>query len=243
MKRRLGLTVVLIVALLLSSAHCPQPLIKRMTADLKVRKLSGGKKIEYNAQFCYSANGDLVAHYLPPLEYYILSNARGQIKVYKPQTNTVYAVDDAYLGSSSSYFYCFVNYRTADLGLKDWGFTLRGSRIEEGHQISEWAPPAQASARIGKIELVHLNNRIIFAAYYDAKMNLFKKTYYGPTERIKGIDFPTTLTEIIYTDPSRKDSTIEKSNFSNFAVNEQVQPQLCTYQIPKDAKVISSNSK
>lgn len=236
MSTNLRLVLLVAGALLLGSADCPQPLIKRITADLKVRKLGGGKKIEYDAQLCYSANGELVAHYLPPMEYYILSNARGQIKVYKPQTNTVYTVEDAYLGSSSSYFYCFVNYRTADLGLKDWGFSLRNSRIVEGHQISEWAPPAQAAARLGKIELVHLNNRIIYASYYDSKMNLFKKTYYGPTERIKGVDFPTTLTEINYADPSRRDSSIEKSYFSNFAVNEQVQPELCRFQIPKDAQ-------
>lgn len=242
-RKTLLLACVSLTALLLASAHMPQPLIKRMTADLKVRKLTGSKKMEFDAQVCYSANGDMVAHYLPPVEYYILSNKKGNVRIYSPKNNTVRSVDDAFLGSSSSYFYCFVNYRTADMGLKDWGFTLKDSRYEDGHQISEWIPPAHGAARLSKIELVHLNNRILYAGYYDGKTQLFKKVYYGTTQRVKGIEFPTTLTEITYTNVARTDSSIEKSYFSNFAVNEQATHSVCQFQIPGTAKTIKSDAQ
>jgi len=220
-----------------SGWHIPSPSnIRIVSAHLKVRKLSHGKKLEYDADMCYSANGDMVAHYHAPLDYYILNNKKGQIRIYQPKDNTLRTVTDAFMGSSSSYFYAFVNFRSSDLNLRDMGFILRNTKYEEGLQISDWLPPAAAAARLSKVELVHRNGKIIYAGYFDGKEQLFKKVYYGKSENIKGVEFPTTLTEITYMNPSRTDSTIEKSNYSAFKVNEQVNDPVCSFQIPPQAK-------
>lgn len=210
--------------------------LKKLSVDLKSKKLAGGKVVTYDAQLFYKANGDLVSYFKPPLDYIIVNNRKGEIKVYHPKTNTVYTSSDPFLGSNSSYLYCFLNYRTADMNLRDYQFTLKSSKTEKGHQISYWMPSKYAAGRLSEIQLVHFNRKIVYIAYYDNAGNIFKKTYYGKTTSVRGIDFPETVTEITYTNKMRTDSVIDKSYYSNFLVDEACNSPYFDYKIPTSAK-------
>jgi hypothetical protein len=210
--------------------------ITRISVDLKVKKLIKSKLYTYDAEICYKANGDMVTYYKPPLGYYQLSDKQGNVRIYTPQDNTLRTIQDAYMGTQSSYFHCFMTYRQGDLALRDQGFTLRNTVFERGHNISIWLPPRLKTSAVSEIKLAHFNNKIVFASYIGHDGKPFKKTYYGKMITLHGVEFPESITEITYTNKERSDSLVEKSYFSNFKVNAQANSPLFDYKIPANAK-------
>ena len=211
-------------------------IITKISVDLKVKKLIKGTLYTYDAEIGYKANGEMITHFKPPLDYYSLSDKQGNIRLYSPASNTLRTVKDAFLGSQSSYFHCFLTYRQGDLALRDQGFTLRNTTFEKGHNISYWLPPRMKSSAVNQIQLAHFNNKIVFASYFGADGKPFKKAYYGNMITLHGVDFPESITEVTYTNKERTDSIVEKSYFSNFRINAQATSPLFDFKIPTNAK-------
>lgn len=210
--------------------------IHMISAELTTQKLEGGKTFAQKASLLYRANGDLVSHFHPPLEYVVLNNSKGNIRLYNPSKNEVRLLSEPYLGSNTTYFYFFVHRKMADLGLREYGFELTDSEFDAPYQVTWWTPPSALLKSLSKVKLVHKKGLIVYAGYHHPTAGLFKKVYYSGGDYQFGSFFPEKITTITYIEEGR-DSIVERSIFTDLKVNDAANTTELNFEIPVDAQI------
>src|SRR5690606_21953452 len=108
-------------------------------------------------------------------------------------------------------------------------------------KITRWTPPMQIAKQLGTVELVHDKANPIFMSYSLPSGQIIKKVYFYSYIDLRGVDFPTAITEISYR--SQTDSILTKTTYKNFAFNEEVDKQYLNFKIPANAKVVENPAK
>lgn len=155
--------------------------------------------------------------------------------MYDPSKNEVYISQNLALSTESTQLYYFFNNKMSDLGLSSLGFQIVDTQFDEGLIISIWMPPVHFASQIGKVRLVHENNKPIFISYTDSNDDFLKKTYFYDYNDINGILFPSTITQINY--QNKSDSSITKITYSDIEYNTSKIEEILRFEIPSDAKV------
>lgn len=210
---------------------------KKLGLDMESKTASNGYTSTTQASIYYANDGSMVSYYKIPKEYIVLNNAKGEIKIYDPEKNTVLQQQNYLYSTETSQFYFFLNNKKSDLGLAQMGFVQNNLKFEEDYMISEWLPPAQMAKMISRVELVHEKGQPIYIAYYDKDNKISNKSYYYNYQQLNPtLDFPATVTKIVYSSPT--DSTVTKTSYLNIKLDSEVKDQLLNYSIPNDAKNI-----
>ncbi|MEQ9230170.1 MAG: hypothetical protein RIF46_05765, partial [Cyclobacteriaceae bacterium] len=106
------------------------------------RSTSHGMISRVEASVFYKPSGEMVTHFVSPIDMYVLNNSLGNVEIFNTKENTVVKSLDNRMGSQNTTFYYFLFGSSEDLGLTEVGFSLEESRIEDMMLISEYTPPA-----------------------------------------------------------------------------------------------------
>ena len=232
-KTRLLLLLPLLAAL--SAFTVYQLPIQKLSASLTTKQVHKGKATTLKANLYYAAGGKMVTHFTYPKEYFLLTNNKGEYKIYDPKANTVEQSQNLAFSTDVTYFGHFLNNRLADMGLRNLGFTLYNTRFENTTTITEWQPQLVNASSALLVELVHENNLPIFIGYKDLKGNYMRKVFFYNYQKIQQVNLPATMTDINYLAPG--DSVVSRTQYSNLLVNETAKSDYFNFQIPANAKL------
>ncbi|HEY4799821.1 MAG TPA: hypothetical protein VII99_12145 [Bacteroidia bacterium] len=201
------------------------------------KALQNGKSITTQADVYYLvADGLLVTHITAPVEYLVITNNKGEFKIYDLKENTISQTQGADFSSENSFIHDFLNGNTNDMGLRSTGFQLKSTKVEEDMVIANWVPPLELLSKMNRVEVVHENYLPIYMAFYGKKEKLLSKIFYSNYKKAGDINLPGIITEFQY--QPNGDSTITKRIYSDFKVNGEVDTKWLNYKIPSNAKVV-----
>jgi hypothetical protein len=235
MKRITWLSVVTIAALLTTSFRFAPYSIERIYAELETRQVKAGKYVSVKGEVCYEGNGNMTSHYYYPKNYVLVSNKSGEVKLYDPGANTVVLSQNSLFSSQTSQFYYFFSGKSTDMGLGEMGYVQEKVYAEKDLLISLWRlKKPSKKEQIQKVKLVHQYQHPVYMHYENAVGAIVRKVYYYEYTVLENFSFPATSTEIVY---QGKDSSVTKTAFRNFKLNQEANSPYFNYKIPPNAKI------
>ncbi|MFY0605202.1 MAG: hypothetical protein JXR10_00710 [Cyclobacteriaceae bacterium] len=203
-----------------------------LSFDMTKRTVSNGKSSTSVARVYYKSDGNMVTKFLNPLDLYVLNDKLGYVQIYNPRTNEVVKSLDNRFGSRNNTFYSFLFSSDDDLGLSQSGFELVNSRVEDMMLISEFSPPGDFQMNVKRVELVSDGEKPVFMGYVDKDDRYTRKIYYYDYDWVMNVQFPKTITEIVY---MGSDSTITKTTFGDFRIDVESDQEVVEFQVPQNA--------
>ncbi|MEO6915987.1 MAG: hypothetical protein ABI151_10340 [Chitinophagaceae bacterium] len=209
--------------------------LDKISALMISRQVQGGKSITVKANIYYQRNGNMVTHFTYPRQYFVIANKSGEVKMYDPVRNSVILYQNFLFGTQSSQFYYFFSGKSSDMGLSDIGYVQTSIKPEKNLLVSLWKlkVPDKKSA-IQVVKLVYQGANPVYMHYEDAAGKIIRKVFYANYSQLGNTAFPSTSTEIVYADG---DSTVSKTNFSEFKFNQEAAGQYFDFQVPANAKI------
>ena len=214
-----------------------QQKLDKLSLELISKTLYQGKSVSLKSEVYYkSVDATMVTHFTSPVEKMVITNGNGEYKEYDVKNNTVTLMQGIDLSSKSSLFYSFLSGSTSDMGLKELGYKLSNTKIEQKLVITTWVPIGENTVKTKKAEIVHENYLPIYLAFYDLNDKPMHKSFYSNFQQVGSIKMPFTITEFEYVNAT--DSIITKRTYSNLKTNAMVDEKYLSFKIPVDAKVI-----
>lgn len=226
-----------LLVLYISNASFLSPFdnIEKISASLISRQVQGGRSVTIRGDIFYQRNGNLTTHFTYPREYILIGNKLGETKIYDPVANTVIQYQNFLFSTQSSQFYYFFSGKIYDMGLTDIGYVQDKTYFENNLKVTEWKLKVpQKKALIQRVKLVFDNQKPVYMHYADANNKIIRKVYYYNYTQLSVYDFPATTTEIVFND---KDSSVIKTSYDNFNINESATSGYFNFSIPSNAKV------
>lgn len=225
----------LITFLCLSSFLSPQQTIDRLSAQMTTRQVQQGKSVTIKGELFYQRNGNMVTRFSYPKEVIILANKLGETRIYDPKANSVMRLQNAMFGTQTTQLAYFLTANTTDMGLNNIGFVQEKVSNNKGLLVTDWKPKTtDKKALIQRVRVVYNGTNPIYMHYADADQKIIRKVYYSGYQTIGSRPFPTSTTEITY---EKGDSTVSKTTYANFQVNQQANSPYFNYTIPASAKI------
>lgn len=210
-------------------------LIDKVSATIVSKQVQSGKSVTIKGEVFYQHDGNMVTNFTFPRAYIVISNKLGEIKIYDPAKNTVLQYQNALFSSQTSQFYYFFSGKIADMGLTDVGYVQEKTYPEKGVLVSLWKlKTPDKKAVIQKIKLVYQGQKPVYMHYEDGSGKIIRKIYYYNYTLVENNAFPFTTTEIVY---GEGDSTVTKTQFSDFKINHDATSQYFNFKIPSNAKI------
>lgn len=232
-KKMRGLFVWGILLLALSAFKSSS--VERVMMHMESQSLHRGKVVKVEAELFFQAqNGRMITHYIQPEGQVMITNDKGEVAIHNQKENTVTYRQGEEYSTQSGMIHFFLQGKTHDLGLADFGFQQMSSEFRDGVVVTEWFPPSSLYHIYNRIELVHEDFMPIYAGYYDAQRNLAKKVFYSEFQYFGDVFLPTLITEFNYIGG---DSIINRIRFSDLRTNHQAISPWFNFQIPADAKL------
>jgi len=211
-------------------------LIKKLSTKITIQEVHNGVSTKVEAEVYYTSNGNVTTHFTYPNNYVLLANNKGEYQVYNPQDNTIKQNQHTAYNTETTFFSHFLNNRTNDMGLQGLGFKLNKTDFENNLMISTWQPQTLTSP-IAKVSLVHENQIPIYLDYADNNNNTVRKVYFYDYKTLQNyLQIPTQITAINYFENG--DSTIHRTQYHSFEVNQKKGSSYFDFKIPKDAKLV-----
>jgi outer membrane lipoprotein-sorting protein len=227
----------LVLLILLLTGFSKQYIFQKIAMEMEVRSAAAGNAIKTKASIYYTAEGKMLSYFSEPQEMVIINNKKGEITIYNPISNTVAQQQNYLLGTETNQLFFFLDNKRNDLGLNAMGFTIRNTKIEDGLKITEWNPPMVMLKDVSKVELVHEKGNPIFMGYYAANGGIIKKTFFYNYVKVSDyISLPSVVTQIDF--KSTTDSVVTKTTYTKFRLNQQVEDDKLSFEVPKNAKLL-----
>ncbi len=230
---RLSLWILLIVFL----ASFRSSSVEKVMMTMKSESLHKGKVVVVEAELFFDTfSGSLLTRYVQPAGQVMITNDKGELSIYDEKENAVTYRQGAEYSTQTNMIQFFLQGKTQDLGLADFGFQLMNTEFEDDLVVTEWFPPASLYGLFNKIKLVHEDFLPIHAAYYDAQRKLAKKVYYSDYQMLGDAYLPALITEFNYVG---NDSVISRVRFTDIRINNQAISPWFSFSIPEDARLTS----
>lgn len=235
--RRYTIILFLISFFFLTSSFYYFSSIEKISSRMESKTLIKGKLLTVVADLYYRAyDGKLITHYISPRDYYVITNSKGELKIYDEKKNEVYLSQNIAYSTETTVFYYFLSEKSSDLGLREMGFTLTKTEVKNKMTITKWFPPKTMYNQFSSIELVHENNVPIYISYINPKKKLIKKVYYSNYFNYGFINLPQRITQFDYL--STGDSLINRMTFTDIKIDNQSNSKYFNYSIPATAKIV-----
>ncbi len=226
-----GMAILFSVSLLFTSFKTAS--VEKLMMNMHSQSLHNGKVVNIEAELFFDAfSGQLITRYINPAGQIMVTNSKGELAIYNESENTVSYRQGAEYSTETNMIQFFLQGKTQDLGLEDFGFQLMSTDFEDNLVVTEWFPPASLFGLFNRIKLVHEDFLPIYVAYYDAQKNLAKKVYYSEYENLGDVSLPRLITEFNYIG---NDSIVSRMKFSDIKTNFQAKSPWFGFQIPDDA--------
>lgn len=206
---------------------------RKVTADVEVKQVASGNVATITKRVHCSNDGRVVIHFLKPEEYFVLTNSKGEMKMFMPRTNEVLMENSSGLSSQDELISLFMNGRVDDLGLAAYGYKLQSTVREDGYIKKTFSTADKGEHPV--VEIVYENFLPIYCGYLDQSGRTVRKTYFSKYTPAGRMMLPTRMTEVTYV--SAKDSTVARTVYSNIKVDQD--DPMFSFEIPSNAKVIT----
>ncbi len=224
----------ILTCLIAACAFCPVQAQRLVKADVLSQQLSKGQKTKQDKHLYCQQNGRMLVDITENGKRNILlTDQYGRTEIYDPETNKVlYDAKAQVYASIDEPLQLFLQRRTQDMGLEDYGFKLENSTVEDGKFIKKTFKSSDAASHCAKVEIVYENYLPIFMAFYSHKGKPINKIYYSQYDLGKSFIFPARVTEISYL--GAKDSVIRLDIYSNIQVDTY--DAMFDFKVPADAE-------
>jgi hypothetical protein len=225
-----------LLCLLVSSLFFLSPQsIERLSATITTRQVQKGKSVTVRGQLFYQRNGNMVTHFTFPREVVILSNKLGETRIYDPSRNAVIRYQSEAFSTQTTQLAFFLSGTTSDMGLIRLGFVQDKTSNIGKLLITEWRLKIpNTKSPIQRVKIVYDRANPIYMHYTDGTGKIIRKVFYYGYQPIEGRPFPATTTEIVYQD---HDSTVSKTVYTDFQLNQAATSPYFEYTIPANAKI------
>jgi hypothetical protein len=212
---------------------------KSVSLEFTSKILEKGKYVSVQGELYY----DIVAKKMTtritkPVENITIVKVNGEMKIYDPKENTILDNTSTVNSTETSYFHRFFNNEASDMGLQKLGYLIQSTKIDEGLLVTTWAPKPGTANPLKSIELAHQKSKIVYMGLISHKNKYVGKIYFSKYFTVGSISLPGSITEFGYTE--KGDSIINKKNYFNGKINNQVNLNYLNYQIPENARVINT---
>jgi hypothetical protein len=209
--------------------------IVKVSSGFVMRQVKNKQMVTIKGEIFYNTNGNMVTHFSFPQDYVLLANVKGEAKMYITESNTVKIFQNTFFSSSTSPFYYFLNGKTTDMGLNTAGYSLISSKVDKETIITYWEiNKPDMENEVKTIQLVHKKTIPVYMDYRNVKGEVLRKMYYYDYTTLEGITFPQAFTEILY---EGKDSSVSKTTYAGFKINEAANSSYFDFKIPVNAKL------
>ena len=219
----------LLLPILLLAAASPAFAQRRVSADVEVKTVINGKLTTVTKSVYCTSNGRLVTLYRKPLLYYSVSNAKGEMSIYKPDTNEVFNQIDPSLSSNNDLVMLFMSGHIDDLGLGYYGYRATDTS-RDGEYVVKTFTPSNPSLPV--VQIVYEDYLPIYCSYTGSDGKLLSKKYLSDYKRFARFVLPLRVTDIAYS--TGKDSSIVRTLYSGVKVDED--DPAFDFTVPADAK-------
>lgn len=226
MKHKLSIVPILLLALCV-----PSFAQRKVSADVEVKTVMNGQLTTVTKSVYCTNNGRLVALFHKPMSYYQVSNAKGELQLYKPDTNEVLTQIDPSLSSSSELVMLFMSGHIDDLGLGYYGYKAGAASRDDGYVKKTFTA---ADPALPKVEIVYEDYLPIYCAYTAPDGKLLSKKYLSDYKRYGRFVLPLRITDINY--GKNRDSSIVRTLYSSVKVD--VDDPNFNFQVPADARAM-----
>lgn len=219
-----------ILCLALLAAVClPVSAQRKVSADVEVKTVAKGKRTTVTQSVYCTSNGRLVTLFKTPVEYYFLTNTKGEAQFYTPSTGEVLSKYDPSLSSHSDLVMLFLSGHIDDLGLGFLGYKPGATTREDTYikKTFKSSDPTKAT-----VEIVYEDYLPVYCAYTTPGGKLLSKKYLDNYQRFGRFVLPLRITDISY--GTGRDSTVVRTIYSNVKVDAE-DPNF-DFRIPADAK-------
>ena len=224
----------LLLILSLAILALPVAAQRIISADVETKSVSEGKVTTTRKHVCCTSGGRLVSHFFMPLEYYAIELSKGEARYWLPGSNQVYTEHTGSTSSKDEVLYIFLSRMVQDMGLLQYGYTLKSSVAEkDGYLKKTFVTDNPDNTPV--VEVVYKDFQPVYMAYRNTDGRLRGRWYYSNYKSVGRISVPSRTTEILY--PSPKDSIVTRSIYSNLVADSD--DPLATFEIPSDAKPMS----
>lgn len=215
----------------------PSEAIQQLSVRLQIRKIQQKRVLKYDVDLLYKANGTMISYFRPPNHRYMITNSKGDLQIYSPDSNRVKMTRNEWVSSEGAVLSYFIKSETETMGLDKEGFEILEVKTEDSLRIATWGRPGESleMQTIQKVEMVHKNGNLIFMGYVKPDGSYFKKAYFSQFSSVNGAKLPGRSIEIMWTSP--KDSLVEDTRFVDYRANEQADSALTHFTIPADAEI------
>ena len=221
-----------ILPLLLCLAALPAGAQRKVSADVEVKTVTNGKLTTVTKSVYCTNNGRLVTLFRHPYTYYVVSNAKGETQIYRPDTNEVLPQTDKSLSSNADLVYLFMQGRIDDLGLGYFGYKVTDTSRDEGY-IKKTFTPADSQRPL--VTIVYEDYLPIYCEYTSPEGKLLDKKYLSDYQRFGRFIMPCRSTDISFGE--KHDSTVTRILYKNVRVD--VDDPAFNFEVPADAKPVS----
>lgn len=214
--------------------------LSKLKLNMEIKSLHGGKVVTIRGDVFYKiANGLMVTHFTYPREIITITNAQGEFKNYNVSKNEVAQIQGADFSSKQSFLHLFLAGKTRDLGLRETGFNLSDTKIEDDVVVTTWnAPITKVELKGVSFKLAHKQHKPIFMGIY-RNDTAQSKTYYSNFTEINGLSLPLNITEIQYL--SLTDSLIIRKKYSDLRIDSGVEDTYLNFKIPSNARLVETS--
>ena len=210
---------------------------KRISTHMLSQTLQDGKVITAEADlYLEFPSGQILMYNYFPEEFIFISNPLGEARLYQPKQKKMTIKANEALTSRNNNLYYFLINQTYDLGFKELGFSIVGSKADNEAFVTIWQAPVHLLKQVDKIELVHENLLPIYAGYTNTKGEVVLKVYFENFVQVYESQVPSLITEIVFLPEG--DSLIKRMQYSDYRFGENCDPEKFTLEIPDDVQVI-----
>ena len=214
---------------LLLALALPAGAQRKVSADVEVKSVSQGKLSTVTKSVYCTSNGRLVTLFRTPVEYYHVTNIKGETQFYIPASNQVMSQYDPSLSSNTELVMIFLGGHIDDLGLGQFGYRASALTREEGYVKRTFTA---SDPQYPDVEIVYEDYLPIYCAYTGKDGKLISKKYLSDYKQFGRFVLPLRVTDISY--GNKRDSSIVRTLYSSVKVD--VDDPNFDFQIPADAK-------
>ncbi len=218
-----------ILPLFLLLAALPAGAQRKVSADVEVKTVNNGKLTTVTKSVYCTNNGRLVTLFRKPYTYYVVSNAKGEVQIYRPDTNEILPQTDKSLSSNTELISMFMQGRIDDLGLGFFGYKVTATTRDEGYIKKTFTT---ADAQMPVVTIVYEDYLPIYCEYNAPDGKLLSKKYLSDYKRYGRFILPCRSTDILYGE--KRDSSVTRIIYSNVKVD--VDDPAFDFEVPADAK-------
>ncbi len=209
--------------------------LERLSATVTTRQVQQGKSVTVRGEVFYQRNGNMVTHFTFPREVVILANKLGETRIYDPRRNAVIRYQSEAFSTQTTQLAFFLNGTTSDMGLIGLGFVQDKTTNEGKLLVTEWRLKTPGKKNpVQRVKIVYDRANPIYMHYADGAGKVIRKVFYYGYQPIEGRPFPATTTEIVY---QNRDSTVSKTVYADFKLNQAATSPYFEYTIPANAKI------